>query len=412
VLRRVGRLVVWAALGAVSGLLAGLSSWVFLEALHRVTEWRTVDATWLVWLLPVGGFVVGGAYHRFGGRAQGGTALAVSEAHAYTAGAPARMAPMVLVGTLLGHLVGASVGREGTAVQMSSSLTDAAARRVRLDHDHRAMLARAALAGGFGAVFGVPWAGIVFAFEVARRRTLRAFVAAVPAAFVGDAVVGWLGYHHTARPRLQLGWQWLLLPKLVLAGLVFGLAARVFASGLPRWKARAARWIPWPPARAALGGAATLGLALLLGRQYLGLSLPLVDDAFAGAAVGGWVPWLKLGFTMLALATGFVGGEVTPLFVVGGTLGSVLATPLGLPGVALTSLGFVAVFAGAAHLPLACAVMAGELFGWHAVLPALLVCWCARAVAGRTGIYDHSVSGARAPAPASRAGRGSARRST
>jgi H+/Cl- antiporter ClcA len=399
VLRRVGRLVVWAALGAVSGLLAGLSSWVFLEALHRVTQWRTVDATWLVWLLPVGGFVVGGAYHRFGGRAQGGTALTVSEAHAYTAGAPARMAPMVLVGTLLGHLVGASVGREGTAVQMSSSLTDAAARRVRLDHDHRAMLARAALAGGFGAVFGVPWAGIVFAFEVARRRTLRAFVAAVPAAFVGDAVVGWLGYHHTARPRLQLGWQWLLLPKLVLAGLVFGLAARVFASGLPRWKARAARWVAWPPARTALGGAATLGL-------------PLVDDAFAGAAVGGWVPWLKLGFTMLALATGFVGGEVTPLFVVGGTLGSVLATPLGLPGVALTSLGFVAVFAGAAHLPLACAVMAGELFGWHAVLPALLVCWCARAVAGRTGIYDHSVSGARAPAPASRAGRGSARRST
>ena len=65
-LRRVGRLVVWAALGAVSGLLAGLSSWVFLEALHRVTQWRTVDATWLVWLLPVGGFVVGGAYHRLG----------------------------------------------------------------------------------------------------------------------------------------------------------------------------------------------------------------------------------------------------------------------------------------------------------------------------------------------------------
>jgi H+/Cl- antiporter ClcA len=170
--------------------------------------------------------------------------------------------------------------------------------------------------------------------------------------------------------------------------------------------------VAWPPARTALGGAATLGLALLLGRQYLGLSLPLVDQAFDGAAVGGWVPWLKLGFTMLALGTGFVGGEVTPLFVVGGTLGSVLATPLGLPGVALTSLGFVAVFAGAAHLPLACAVMAGELFGWHAVLPALLVCWCARIVAGRTGIYDHSVSGARAPAPASRAGRGSARRST
>lgn len=411
-LHRLGRLVTWAVLGAASGVLAGLSSWVFLEALHRVTAWRTVDALWLVWLLPVAGFAVGGAYHRFGGRASGGTALAVSEAHAYTTGAPARMAPMVLVGTLLGHLVGASVGREGTAVQMSSSLTDAAARRARLDHDHRAMLARAALAGGFGAVFGVPWAGIVFALEVARRRTLRALVAAVPAAFVGDAVVRLLGYRHTARPHLHLPWQWLLLPKLVVAGLVCGLAARTFAAGLPRWKQRTARWVPWPPARTALGGAATLGLALLLGREYLGLSLPLVDDAFAGAAVGGWVPWLKLGFTMLALGTGFVGGEVTPLFVVGGTLGAVLATPLGLPGVALTSLGFVAVFAGAAHLPLACAVMAGELFGWNAVLPALLVCWCARALSGRTGIYHHPFSGVPAPARASRAGRGSGPHST
>jgi H+/Cl- antiporter ClcA len=387
VVSRLLRLITFAVLGAVSGALAGVAAWVFLELLDRVTRLR-VEHGWIIWLLPVGGLVVGWAYHRFGGRAKGGTALAVSEAHAYTEGAPARMAPMVLVGTLLGHLVGASVGREGTAVQMSASLTDAAARRVGLDHDHRAQLARAALAGGFGAVFGVPWAGLMFAIEVARRRTVRALVASAAAAFVGNAVVLALGHHHTVRPRFHVRTTFLLPFKLVAAAIVFGVAARLFARSVPRLKRVMARHVSWPPLRTVIGGAATLGLALLISRTYLGLSLPLVDSAFAGQPVQGWAPWLKLGFTVLALGTGFVGGEVTPLFVVGGTLGAVLSTPLHLPQPALTALGFVAVFGAAAHVPLACTVMAGELFGWQAIAPALFVCGLARLVAGRVNIYE------------------------
>lgn len=108
-------------------------------------------------------------------------------------------------------------------------------------------------------------------------------------------------------------------------------------------------------------------------------------------------------FTAIALGTGFVGGEVTPLFVIGGTLGSALADPLGLSPVTATALGLVAVFGAAAHVPFTCAVMAVELFGAHALVPAVVVCVVARVVAGGESIYAHPVVVAPAPHPPDRA---------
>ncbi len=396
-LRRLARLIGDGAFGAASGALAGLASFVFLEALDAGTELR-VERTWLIWLLPVGGLVIGLAAHAAGPRAAGGTSLAVGEARRYSGGIPALMAPLVLFGTLLGHLVGASVGREGAAVQMSSSITDSVARAGRIDRDRRAVLARAALAGGFGSVFGVPWAGLVFALEASHRRSLRTIVAAAGASFVGHAVVVALGHQHPARPTLDLPLGPLLPLRLLAAAVLFGVAARLFRSALTRVRRRMARHVTRPFLRPVLGGLVTLGLALLVGRDALGLSLPLIDDAIGGADLAWWMPWLKLLLTVVALGTGFVGGEVTPLFVAGATLGAVAAGPLGLPQAALASIGLVSVFGAAARLPLTGAVMAGELFGWQAILPALVVTWVARAVVGRRGIYDDEV----VPAPTAR----------
>jgi H+/Cl- antiporter ClcA len=376
-----------AGLGAVSGAFAGVASFVFLELLDVVTDTRYRNE-WLVWLLPIAGLVIGWTYHRVGGRALGGTALAVSEAHAYTRGAPARMAPLVLGGTLAGHLFGASVGREGTAVQMSSSLTDAGARVLRLDHDHRATLARAALAGGFGSVFGVPFAGVAFAMEVARRRMWRALVACIPAAFVGHAVVVGLGHDHAEFPRIVVPFAPPDVVLLAALGCCTGLVARCFARSVPAARRLAGR-ISWVPARPLVGGLATLALTLMVGADYLGLSLHLVDSAFEGVSRDWYDAPLKLLFTVIALGSGFVGGEVTPLFVIGATLGSFLADPLGLDPVHAAALGLVAVLGAAAHVPLACAVMAAELFGVDALVPALVVCVVARLVARGESIYAH-----------------------
>lgn len=381
-------LVRWIALGAASGALAGLSSWVFLEGLDRVTRFRG-DHHWLLYLLPAAGLLLGLVHHHLGGRAMRGSALLIDEIHEPTEWVPRRMAPLVLVGTWVTHLFGGSAGREGTALQMSGSLTDALSRVLRLDADDRRVLLTAALGGGFGAVFGVPLAGAVFALEVLSIGRVRyeALVPALTASLVGDLVVSGLGYEHHARPQLEVSLDAALLGKLAVAGLAFGLVGAAFAElthAIKRWMADL---VSWPPLRPVLGGAGVVGLAAVVGDDYLGLSLPLVDRALGGDRLGVAVFALKLLFTAITLGCGFPGGEVTPLFVMGATLGAALATPLHLPVVLLAAVGFVAVFAGAANTPLACTIMGVELFGAGIVVPLAVGCVLAYVFSSHRGIY-------------------------
>jgi len=378
----------WVALGAVSGVLAGVSSWVFLRVLDEVTETR-VDEPWLLYLLPVAGLVVGAVYHWFGGRSAQGNSLLIDQIHEPTDWVPRRMAPLVLVGTWVTHLFGGSAGREGTALQMSGSLTDAASRVLRLPPEDRRIVLAASLGGGFGAVFGVPLAGAVFAMEVQSVGRLRyeAIVPALTAALVGDLVVEGLGYEHTLRPQIGIDLDAGLALRVALAGVAFGLAGAAFAWLTHRIKAVMSRWVRFAPARTAIGGVAVVGLVLLFGREYLGLSLPLVDQALAGESAAIWVFALKILFTAVTLGAGFPGGEVTPLFVIGTTLGSALADPLDLDPVLLAAVGFVAVFAGAANVPLACTIMGVELFGAGPVVPLAIGCVVAYVCSGHQGIY-------------------------
>lgn len=381
-------LVRWIALGAVSGVLAGASSFVFLEGLDRVTTFRLAH-TWLLWLLPAAGLVIGLAYHYLGGRAGQGNALLIDEIHQPTGWVPKRMAPLVLLGTWATHLFGGSAGREGTALQMSGSLTDVVSRVLGLEDEDRTMLLVAALAGGFGAVFGVPLAGAVFALEVQAIGRIRyeALVPALTASLVGELVMSGLGYEHHAREQLDIALSAALVGKVAVAGLVFGLTGAAFAELTHAIKRLMAARVGWPPLRPVLGGVAIIGLAGLFGHDYLGLSLPLIDRALAGEQLSFAVFALKIVFTAVTLGCAFPGGEVTPLFVIGATLGAAMATPLQLPVGLLAAVGFVAVFAGAANVPLACTIMGVELFGAGAMMPIAVGCVVSYVFSNHRGIY-------------------------
>ncbi|MCU1354670.1 MAG: Voltage-gated chloride channel protein [Acidimicrobiales bacterium] len=420
------------ALATGSGLLAGFASWAFLTVLDDATHLR-LHHDWLVLLLPVAGLALGASYHLFGGRAGEGSALLLEEIHEPTAWVPRRMAPLVAAGTAVSHLFGASVGREGTALQMSGSLTDLLARTVRLPHRDRRWLLVAALAGGFGSMFGVPWAGALFALEVQtvrrgsgahlrrllpRRRPTstddqagstaprRVEVAGAPverwsdevralgelagpalvAAFVGDRVVRTLRHHRAPLPHLHPTIDPALVARVALVGVAVGLGALVFVE-LTDAIRHVARRIAWPPLRPVIGGAAVVALAAVVGRDELGLSLPLIDQALAGHHTSFAEPVLKVLLTAICLGTGFVGGEVTPLFVVGTTLGSALAPTLGLDPLVGASVGFVGAFAGASNTPIACTVMGMELFGPAMGVPLAVACFASYACSGGRGIY-------------------------
>jgi H+/Cl- antiporter ClcA len=378
----------WVLLGAVSGLLAGLSSYLFLVGLDRVTETRLKNG-WLVYLLPLAGLGLGMAYHYFGGRASQGKSLLISEIHEPTDWVPRRMAPMVLVGTWITHLVGGSAGREGTALQLAGGLTDSLARYLPITKKDRQLLLNAALGGGFGAVFGVPLAGAIFAMEVltvGRLRT-KVLIPALSASVVGNAVVHGLGYKHGDRPGVLAEISALTIAKVLCASVVFGLTAATFAGLSKTIRGRLAVWVPWPPLRQTIGATAVLGLALLFGRDYLGLSIPLMDAGLSGADVALWVFALKLVFTAVTFGSGLPGGEVTPLFVIGATLGAALAPILGIEPKLLAAVGFVAVFAAASNTPLACTVMGLEFFGTDIALALIVGCVAATVCSGPRSIY-------------------------
>ncbi|MEZ5217379.1 MAG: chloride channel protein [Ilumatobacteraceae bacterium] len=298
------------------------------------------------------------------------------------------MAPFVLFGTVGAHLFGASVGREGSAIQMSASLADNTAHLLRLRGVTRRELLVASLAGGFGAVFGVPVAGAVFALEVQSvgRVKFEAVLASFTAAFVGDAIVGGLGHEHSHRGPVAFDGNVWTTVRVALAGIAFGLAAALFVWLTHRIKSLLGR-LGYPPARAAIAGGLVVAGSLVLGDQYLSLSLPMAAVALSGAAVAP-LAWLgKIVFTATCLGAGIPGGEVTPLFVIGSLLGAALAGPLGVSAPLLAAVGFVAVFGAAANTPIACTMLFVELFGSAALLPAAMACAVAYLASSHRGIY-------------------------
>jgi len=383
-------LLKWTLLGSLVGVMTGSASALFLWSLDYVTRRREANP-WLLFLLPVGGIAVGWLYHRFGALAGRGNNLILDQLHGAGERVPLRMAPMVLVGTLVTHLLGGSAGREGTAVQMGGSLADTFAQWIRLKPDDRRLLLMSGMAGGFASVFGTPLAGTIFGVEVIRTGNIRydGLVPCLVAALVGNQVTEAWGVHHAhyalgAVPEFSVA----LLLKVALAGLAFGLAALLFAELVHLMKGLFGALIPSQVLRPAVGGLIVVALVYLVGtRTYIGLGVPMIRAAFEGPVPSAAFLWKSL-FTAITLGAGFQGGEVTPLFFVGATLGNLLGRLLALPTPFMAGLGFVAVFAGAANTPLACMVMGVELFG-HEALPYLgLACIFAYVFSGHRGIYS------------------------
>ena len=399
--RHGGIVVRWIAILAPLAVAVGAACALFLWALDQATLIR-FHYPWLLFLLPVGGLAIGWVYMKVGGAAEGGNNLIVDQIHAPAGGVPFRMAPLILVATVLTHLFGGSAGREGTAVQMGGSMASAWGKLWRLDADSMPVILMAGIAAGFGAVFGTPIAGAVFAMEVLAvgRVQYRALVPCLGVALLADWTCQTIGIHHVAyhiaapagveHPLVDP----LLLAKVCLAGVAFGLTSLVFAEANHRLGGWAKTVIPYAPLRPLVGGLGVIALVYLCGtRDYLGLGI-LSEHAGAVTIPGlfalpvhDWSWLLKLVFTVVTLSFGFKGGEVTPLFFIGAALGNALSPILGVPVDLLAGLGFVAVFAGAANTPLACTLMGIELFGatWGIYIAA--ACFIAYLCSGHSGIY-------------------------
>jgi H+/Cl- antiporter ClcA len=383
-------LLKWTVLGAAVGVLGGSASALFLVSLEWATDTRLAHP-WLLYLLPVGGCLIGLFYQYFGKGCEGGNNLLLEEIHKPRAGVSGRLGPVILITTVATHLFGGSAGREGTAVQMGGSLAGWLARRLGLDQFHTRVLLMAGISAGFGSVFGTPLAGMVFGMEVLAVGRIR-FEGLAPclvASFVGDWTCTAWGVHHTHYPVHNIpDASALLIVKVGLASFLFALASVLFAEVTVGLHWLFGRLVRWPPGRLVVGGLIIIALVWLLDtRDYLGLGVSMIVQSFEPEGVPRWAFAWKLVFTAVTLGSGFKGGEVTPLFFIGASLGCTLAPLLNLPSDFLAALGFVAVFAGAANTPLACMLMGMELFGGQYGGYLAFACCTAYIWSGHHGIY-------------------------
>lgn len=384
------------------GLLVAFFLWLLDIATQ--TRWQNL---WLIYLLPFAGILISLLYNYFGKNADAGNNLIMDEIHKPGGGVPARMTPFILFTTIITHLFGGSAGREGTAVQMGGSIASQFSRWFRLQNERKRILLMCGMAAGFGAVFGTPVAGAVFALEVLTIGRIKydALIPCLIASIIADITCSSCGIHHTqyhisfidngTRIFPHIAFNIVLLMKVVFAGVLFGLVGFIFAEASHLIKTKSNQFIPKKWLIPVVGSILIIGISYLIGSfDYLGLGVTnptkngiSIASAFNTGGTGYFSWFWKLLLTAITLGMGFKGGEVTPLFFIGATLGNTLSAISGSPVDLFAGLGFIAVFAGATNTPLACTLMGVELFGSENVIYYAVACFTAYYFSGHSGIY-------------------------
>lgn len=383
----------WILICCLIGIFSGSASAIFLVSLEFVTQIR-MHNTWIIWFLPLGGLLIGYLYFLSDPKIAKGNNLLLEEYNTPEKKIPFLMAPLVLLGTLITHLFGGSAGREGTAVQMGGALADVCTTLFKLHKLERRTLIILGISAGFASVFGTPLAGAVFALEIVffSKINFKSISLSFLVAYIAYFTVEFYQIKHThysipSVPDINIA----VLFWILMASMLFGLAALLFSRSTHFWGKLFSKNIKYPPFRPFVGGIIlALAIYFIGTTQYIGLGVPEIVKAFSIEST----PYdflLKILFTGFTLGAGFKGGEVTPLFFVGATLGSALSIIIPLPIALLAGMGFVAVFSGATHTPVACTIMGMELFGIDSGIYIGLACLIAYFSSGSVGIYKSQI---------------------
>lgn len=387
-LSRLGILLKWMIFALLSGLIIGAVGTLFYYCMKNATDLRA-SYPWLIFLLPVGGLLIVGAYRIMHNDKDTGTNLVLSAIHSGEQ-IPLKMAPSIFVATVLTHLFGGSAGREGAALQLGGSIGHTLGRQLRFDEKDQHIMIMCGMSAAFSALFGTPLAAAVFSMEVVSVGIMH-YSALVPCAIsslVAQGVALWFNIqpeHFTMGliPDFSLG---TAAQTALLAILCAGVSV-LFCVTLHTSEHLYQKYMKNPYLRVAAGGVFVIVLTLMVGSQdYNGAGMQVIERCFENE----FVPYaflLKILFTAVTLGAGYKGGEIVPSFFIGATFGSLVGSLMGLSPALTAAIGMGAVFCGVTNCPITSLFICFELFGFEGMPYFLLSIAISYMLSGYYGLY-------------------------
>ena len=380
----------WVVFAILSGVLVGSVGTLFYLCMALVTLVRTKNP-WLIFLLPVGGILIVGAYRLLHDERDTGTNLVLSAIHSGDE-LPLRMAPLIFISTLITDLFGGSAGREGAALQMGGSIGWNVGKLLHLSDYVRRTATISGMAAFFSALFGTPLTAALFAMMVedVGLTFTSAFMPAFTSALIAYGVSLFFGIAPTnfvlnSIPHLTLE----TALQTALLGIACAAVTRLFCWTLHTLEHGIPKRIPNPWLRAFAGGAAVVAFSYLFGvGRYNGAGMAVIADAVEQGTALPWDFACKIFLTALTLAVGFKGGEVVPSFYIGATFGCIAGPWLGLPAGFAGAIGLVCVFCGATNALIPSILLGFELFGGQGLELIALGCGVCYMLSGHHGLYS------------------------
>ena len=377
-------------LAVIVGILVGILDAVFGRVLIVLSDFRTTHVYDLLWGLPLAGLLITWMYYRYSKLSLKGMTLVFETGQQKREGIPLALIPLVMVGTWLTHLFGGSAGREGVAVQLGATLSHGIGKKMKLPDQGHVMLVTG-MAAGFGGLFQTPLTAAFFAIEVITAGVMdyEALLPALIGAYTASITSHELGLEKfqveltdTLNLNVKNG------GELILLGILFGIAGFLFSNLLKKSKTWISDKIQSPYKRIGyISIPLALALGLLWGGRYCGLGTNLIAACFSGDKIYAYDWILKLLLTIITLSIGFQGGEVTPLFSMGATLGFAAGSFLGLPPMLAAALGYAAVFGSATNTLIAPILIGLEVFGSKNMGLFVVVCVISYVMNGNCSIY-------------------------
>ena len=354
--------------GIIIGFIVGIIDTIFGRGLLWIGDIRKEYLYYFVPFLALAGLLIVFIYQKFAGKTGKGMGLIFEVGHGTEKDIPLRLVPIVTVATWITHLFGGSAGREGVAVQLGATLSHRFNKYFNFPDKSKVFLVTG-MAAGFGGLFQTPIAALFFGLEVLALGNLQlyALLPAVVAAFTASWTSSFLGlekFTHIVNTTLSITPTTFV--KFAILGIIFGFAGNLFVYLQSFLKKFAAEKIKNPYYRIFIIGIFLSVILLLLHEgRYTGLGTNLIENSFSGKQIFGYDWILKLLLTTLTLAAGFQGGEVTPLFSIGASLGVVIGIFFGLPIEFVAAAGYISVFGSATNTLLAPIFIGGEVFGFN-----------------------------------------------